>query len=355
MKICILGDTHHGMRGDSIPFHNLYRKFYQEIFFPYLIQNNIDTVFQLGDLFDRRKYIGFQTLALSRKYFFDPMQEAKIKLSVLLGNHDITFKNTLEVNSPQLLLNEYNNITIHDKATTVELENTSIDIIPWICSENESEINEFIKASSSQICFGHFELAGFEMDKGNVCHEGMDRKTLNKYDVVLSGHFHHKSSDGTITYVGTPGQMTWADYGDKRGFHIFDTETRELQFIENTYVMFHKIMYDDKSETLESVSTRDFSQYKDRIVKVIVANKTNPVIYDIFLDNLYKAGPIDVSVVEDFTDYSEITDDDIVDQSEDTTTILDKVIDSLELDLDKSKLKNVMREIYLEAQSLETK
>jgi len=343
------------MRGDSIPFHNLYRKFYQEIFFPYLIQNNIDTVFQLGDLFDRRKYIGFQTLALSRKYFFDPMQEANIKLSVLLGNHDITFKNTLEVNSPQLLLNEYNNITIYDKATTVELENTSIDIIPWICSENESEIYEFIKASSSQICFGHFELAGFEMDKGNVCHEGMDRKTLNKYDVVLSGHFHHKSSDGTITYVGTPGQMTWADYGDKRGFHIFDTETRELQFIENTYVMFHKIMYDDKSETLESVSTRDFSQYKDRIVKVIVANKTNPVIYDMFLDNLYKAGPIDVSVVEDFTDYSEITDDDIVDQSEDTTTILDKVIDSLELDLDKSKLKNVMREIYLEAQSLETK
>jgi len=355
LKIAILGDTHHGMRGDSVPFHNLYRKFYLETFFPYLEQNNINVVFQMGDLFDRRKFIGFQTLALSRKYFFDVLRDKNIEFHTLLGNHDIAYKNTLEVNSPQLLLNEYKNIKIYDKPETVTFDGVDVDIIPWICAENETQILEFINKSNSQLCFGHFELAGYEMDRGNICYEGMNDETLKKYDLVLSGHFHHRSYNGHIYYVGTPGEMTWADYNDKRGFHIFDTETREMEFIENPFRMFHKIIYDDKEETLESVTTKDFSQYKNTMVKVVVANKTNLVLYDMFLDSLYKTSPVDVSIVEDFTDYSEISDDDIVDQSDDTVTILDKVIESLEVSLDKTKLKNVMREIYVEAQALEIK
>jgi hypothetical protein len=91
------------------------------------------------------------------------------------------------------------------------------------------------------------------------------------------------------------------------------------------------------------------------MVKVIVASKSNPVLYDMFLDNLYKVTPLDLTIVEDFTDYSEISDDDIVDQSDDTVTLLDKYIDGIEIDLDKTKLKNQIREIYLEAQNLETK
>jgi DNA repair exonuclease SbcCD nuclease subunit len=338
------------MRGDNIHFHNHYKKFYTEVFFPYLEENGIDVVFQLGDLFDRRKYISFQTLALCRKYFFDILAEKNIKFYTLLGNHDIAFKNTLEVNSPQLLLKDYKNIVIYDKPTAFE----NIDVIPWICQENEEEVSKYIESSNNQICFGHFEIAGFEMDRGNVCHDGMDRNILSKYETVLSGHFHHKSSDGQIVYVGTPGEMTWADYDDKRGFHIFDTETRDLDFIENPFKIFHKIVYDDRQETLESLSKKKYDIYKNTIVKVIVANKTNALLYDMFFDNLYKVSPLDITIVENFTDYSEVSENDIVDQSDDTTTILDKYIDGLEIDLDKSKLKNVMREIYLQAQNFET-
>ena len=349
-----MGDTHFGMRGDSVAFHNLYRRFYEEVFFPYLKENNIDTIFQLGDLFDRRKFISFQTLALSRKYFFDKLKENNLKFLTLLGNHDILYKNTLEVNSPNLLLDSYQDyVTLIDEPTKLNDFGVEVDIIPWICDENEQEVLDFIKNSKNQICFGHFELAGFEMDKGNVCHDGMDRMLLDKYDVVLSGHFHHKSSDGNIVYVGTPGEMTWADYNDPRGFHIFDTDTRELEFIENPYKMFHKIVYDETSETLESVTDKDFSQYNNVMVKVVVANKSNPVLYDMFLDGLYKASPLDVTIVEDFTDYSTISDEDIVDQSDDTLTILDKVIDGIEMNLEKDKLKTLMHKIYFEAHNLE--
>ena len=241
-----------------------------------------------------------------------------------------------------------------DKPITEKFDNTPIDIIPWICMDNEVQIKEFIQDSKSQICLGHFELAGYEMDRGNICHDGMSDEILQKYDIVLSGHFHHRSTNGHIFYVGTPGEMTWADYNDKRGFHIFDTETRDLEFIENPFNMFHKIIYDDNIESLESINTKNYDVYKNSMVKVIVANKNNPILYDMFLDNLYKVTPLDVSIVEDFTDYSEISDSDIVDQSDDTLTILDKVIETLEIDLEKEKLKNIMHKIYLEAQKLET-
>ena len=133
MKIAILGDVHLGVRGDSIAFHDHFKMFYSQTFFPYLLENDIDTVFQLGDLFDRRKYISFQTLALSRKYFFDQFVKHKIHCHVLLGNHDIFFKNTLEVNSPDLLLKDYKEfVHIYNQPC----EWNRIDIIPWICKEN---------------------------------------------------------------------------------------------------------------------------------------------------------------------------------------------------------------------------
>ena len=354
MKIAILGDTHFGMRGDSIQFHQLYQEFYEKEFFPFLKENNITHVFQLGDLFDRRKYINFNTLYLSKRYFFDHLEKNNITFHTILGNHDISYRNTLEVNSSELLLEGYKNITVHTKVITVDVNGVSIDLIPWICKENEQEIAEFVKDSKSQICFGHFEIAGFEMDRGNVCHEGIDRSMLSKYEIVLTGHFHHRSSDGTIFYVGTPGEMTWADYNDPRGFHIFDTQTRELEFIENPHRMFYKILYDETKEDLESVRNKNYAQYHNRIVKVVVMNKTNHVLYDMFLDSLYQAQPLDVTIVEDFTDYSEISDDDVIDQADDTATILEKYIESLELDVDKNTLKQLMKEIYLEAQSLET-
>ena len=351
-KICIVGDTHFGMRSDNIHFHNLYAKFYNEVMFPFLRENGIEIIVQLGDLFDRRKFINFQSLYLSKKYFFNDVNK-DFKLYTIIGNHDATYKNTIDVNSSSLLLNEYSNIKVYSEPVTQSFYGVDADFIPWICKDNEDKIYDFIKNSKSKICFGHFELSGFEMDRGNVCLEGMDRDILQKYDLVLSGHFHHKSSDGQIVYVGTPGEMTWADYDDERGFHILDLNDLSLEFVENPHKMFHKIIYDETQETLEKIQEKDFSKYKDKIVKVIVSNKTNPYMFDVFFDKLYQSSPLDVSIVEDFVDYSEISEEDVIDEAEDTMTILDKYIDSLETNLDSMRIKNLMREIYNEAQSLE--
>jgi len=354
MKLIILGDTHFGMRGDSLEFHNYYKRFYQEVLFPYVVKNNITTIFQMGDLFDRRKFINFNTLYLSRQYFFNTIKELGIQFHTILGNHDIYYKNVLEVNSSQMLLKDYDNIIVYDEPNKVVFDGVDVDVIPWICADNEMEIKKFIENSTSQICFGHFEIAGFEMDKGNVCHEGLDKSILKRYDIVLSGHFHHKSSDGQITYVGTPGEMTWTDYNDPRGFHVFDTETREMEFIQNPYRMFHKISYDDTVSDFEFWKSFDYNALKETYVKVIVVNKQNPYLFDNVIDNLYKAGVSDISIVEDFTDNSVENDDELVNQAEDTMTILGKYIDNLTLNVDNDKLKALMREVYVEALTTET-
>lgn len=348
MKIAILGDTHFGMRGDSIAFHNHYRKFYKEVFFPYLVQNGITTVFQLGDLFDRRKYISFQSLALCRKYFFDELVRHNLELHTLLGNHDITFKNTLEINSPELLLQDYTNIRIYNEATSWN----GIDVIPWICKDNEQDISEFIQESKNQICFGHFELNGYEMDRGNICHEGMDPKVLSKYDLVLSGHFHHKSNNGSIVYVGTPGEMTWADYNDERGFHIFDTDNRQLEFVKNPYNMFYKIEYNDDKMFYNDIVEADYSHLAGKYVKLIIEKRNNTFLFDTLIDELTKVAPLEVSVVEDFSEITENVDVDL-DQAEDTITILDKYVDGLTLPVEPIKIKNVLRDVYFEAMSVE--
>ncbi len=351
MKLCILGDTHFGARGDSLDFHKYFRKFYNDVFFPYLKENNITTIIQMGDLFDRRKYINFNSLYLSRKYFFDELIANDLHMYTLIGNHDVSFKNTLEVNSPSLIIGDYQNIKVIQDFETITFDDLSIDIVPWICDENESEIFNKIKKSKSDICFGHFEIAGFEMDRGNICDTGIDKKLLNRYDVVLSGHFHHKSSDGNITYVGTPYEMTWADYSDPKGFHIFDTETREMVFVKNPYTMFNKILYDDSTTDFEHWKKFDFDSLKETYVKVVAVNKQNPYLFDFVLDNLYKSGCSDISIVEDFTDVQ--IDDDIIDQAEDTMTILSKYIDALELDVENDQLKKLMRELYVEALNTE--
>jgi DNA repair exonuclease SbcCD nuclease subunit len=350
MKIAILGDTHFGMRGDSIAFHNHYREFYTNQFFPYLLEHGITTVFQLGDLFDRRKYISFQSLALCRRYFFDQFARYGIECHTLLGNHDITFKNTLEVNSPELLLREYeNSIFVYNEPYAWN----GIDIIPWICKDNEDEVLDFIKRSNNEVCFGHFELQGYKMDQGTICHEGMDASILSKYDLVLSGHFHHKSNNGSIIYVGTPGEMTWMDYNDERGFHIYDTETRQLEFIKNPLRMFYKIHYNDDNMFYNDIINDDYSHLANKYVKVVVEKRNNTFLFDTLIDSLTKVSPLEVSVVEDFASITDSVNVE-VDQAEDTITILNKYVDGLSLPVEPDKIKTVLRDVYNEALSMET-
>lgn len=352
MLVAVLGDTHFGARNDSAHFSVFFEKFYKEIFFPYLEQHNILHVIQLGDVFDRRKYVNFQTLNHCKKYFFDKLNR-EYSSWLLVGNHDAYYKNTNEVNSLDMLLGEYHNINLITKPTEVELEDTNVMLLPWICDDNIAPTMEAIKNTKAQVAFGHLELTGFEMYRGQLMDHGMDPNLFSKFDMVVSGHYHHKSHAKNITYAGTPYEMTWSDYGDLKGFHIFDTETRELEFISNPFKMFHKLHYDDLNQPVGYINTWDLTDMAGAYVKVIVRNKTNTLWFDSLIDRLEKSGVSDVQVVEDHFHLDLESDDDIVSQAEDTLTILHKYVDQIDSNVNKQKLETLLRTLYSEALSIE--
>jgi len=358
MKIALITDQHFGARNDSIHFLDYYEKFYKGTFFPALDSNGINTVLILGDTFDRRKYVNFYSLKRTKEMFFDELAKRKTKVFMLAGNHDTYFKNTNEVNSVDLLLREYENVTVLDAPEIIHIPHgtigTEICMIPWICPENYNECLAEIENTSADICMGHFEISGFAMHRGMPSLEGLNRDIFRRFDRVFSGHYHHRSTSDNITYLGNPYELTWQDYNDPRGFHLFNLDDYTLEFILNPNVMFHRVIYDDREESITEITNKDLSKFTGTYVKVVVVNKTNPYLFDKFMNNLYNVNPIDITIAEDMVDLTEGVENDMINEAEDTITIINKFVDGIQEEhIDNDKLKTVLKELYVEALNLE--
>ena len=352
MKIALLTDTHFGARNDNLNFNDYFYQFYEGVFFPYLQQNNIKHCIHLGDLMDRRKYVSYRILKDFRERFIQPFLHLEIDLHILVGNHDIYFRNTNDVNSLNELLGaKYKNIHIYPEAQEIDFGGFPILMMPWINPQNEIYSFGMMDETKADTMVSHLEVVGFEMHGGHFSESGFDKSQFKKFDTIFSGHYHKKSDDGQIYYLGTPYQMTWSDYNCPKGFHVFDTETRELTRIVNPQKIFEKIYYDDIQENYD---THDVNQYRNKYIKLIVVNKNDLYKFDKFTDRLFKADCHEVKIIEDFTDLDANTvSDDIVENSQDTMTLLGKYIDDLDVNLDKTKLKGDISKLYHEAQDLE--
>ena len=348
MKIAILNDTHAGGRGDMVEMSKYAGRFYEEVFFPYLDEHNIKHIIHLGDYFDRRKYINFSTLKADKKHFIEPMLERGITMDLILGNHDVYYKNTNDINAPELLLFESDNINIIYQPEVREYDGVNIALVPWINPENYADSVEFLTTANADTCMGHFEFEGALMMPGMTCQHGLDHSYVKRFDKVYSGHFHQKSEFANIKYLGSQMQFTWSDYGDEKYFHIFDTDTREMRPIHNPITMFEKLFYDDTKESFETISNKDYTKYKGKFTKVIVVNKDNPYWFDSMLDKLHEASPLHVSVVDDHK-HMDLMDDSDIEGVEDTLTILEKYIDGLEIQGQKKPLLDLMTSLYNEA------
>jgi hypothetical protein len=342
MKVAIITDQHFGARKNSKLFHDYFLKFYNDVFFPTIEQYGITTVIDMGDTFDSRKGIDFSALSWAKNNYYDRLQQMGVTVHTIVGNHTAYYKNTNQVNAVDLLLREYDNVTVYSEPIEVKLDKLNVLFIPWINQENEENTLKMIQKSSSKCAMGHLELQGFRVNKQLVMEHGLESKVFDKFKLVFSGHYHTRSDNGTVFYLGNPYEMFWNDVNDERGFHLFDTETLEKTAINNPYRLFYNIYYEDTD-----YQTFDTREYENKIVRIIVRKKTDIKKFEKFIDKLYASNIAELKIIENFA-IQELEDFEAF-ESEDTLSILNRYVEEAEINLDKSIVQKMIQEIYQEA------
>lgn len=359
MKLLILNDTHYGFKHGNERFLQQSEEFFDRVF-DYCRSESIDTILHLGDFYDHRRYINFRVLSRSKTHFLERLRENQIHMHIIPGNHDVAYKNTNELNSiSEVFLPSYSDcVTIHMDPTVVTFDELDIGLVPWVTQDNYDDCVNAIQSFSVPILAGHFEIAGFRyIANSNMKSSGFDRELFNRYDKVLSGHYHSKSTQDNIYYLGSQYQMNWGDVDDKKYFHILDTSTRELTAVENDQRLYQKIYYNDEgAESLSDLLTDQITHdaLANRYVRVVVTQKENYFLFDQFVDQIRSLSPYDLKILENF-DLSAIEEDgrETAEVIEDTETLMLEHIDLIENEnIEKDELKRFLHELYLEASQL---
>jgi DNA repair exonuclease SbcCD nuclease subunit len=344
MKAVILNDTHFGYKADSPIVLEYFLSFFEGQLFPYLKENNIKTIFHLGDVFDRRKYINFKTLHQVRTRFFEPLRDMGVKCIAICGNHDTYYKNNNNVNALHELVSQYHNWEIYSEPTEIQMSTGCVALVPWINPENEAASAKFITETTCTVLLAHLELCGFQSIRGIFIEQGYDPKHFDKFEYVLTGHYHIKSSRDNIHYLGTQYQMAFSDVWEPKGFHVFDFAERTLEFIENPKKIFYTFDYnEDEPEKL------DYSQFKDCYVKIFIKKRTKSPAFEKYMDKFYEAGVTELAVTEEVSTNPETV---AVDIHKDTLELLHEEIATVnDKSIDKNILASIINSAYNSALS----
>jgi DNA repair exonuclease SbcCD nuclease subunit len=357
MKVAIISDTHAGTKNGSDIFLDHAEKFYTDVFFPYCRKHKIKRVIHAGDYFDHRKYVNYKVLLRNRRMFLEKLREYGMTMDIIPGNHDVAYKNTND------LCGLHECISLHGDVVNICMEPTVLDydglkvgMLPWMNVSNYAQSMEFVQSCPAPILVAHLELAGFEMMKGApVVASGMSRDYFKGFEMVLTGHYHTKSTIDNVHYLGATMELTWADADDPKYFHVLDTKTRKLKAVRNPLSIFQRVIYNDAGieHPILAVHEADLSCVQGSFVKVIVVSKKDPFAFDKFLDKIQANNPFDLKVVESFVELTaDSVEDELVDLGN-TSTLLSSYVDAIETELDKERIKTLLNELHLEAQDMD--
>lgn len=348
-RVALISDIHFGARVNNEIFLKHFALFFDTVFFPYLDEQKITTVLLAGDFFDQRKTINLRTLSYINKHFVAPATERKLDIHFVLGNHDTFFKSTNDLNSPSEIFQNSDVVKIYEEPTEIDVHGSKLLMLPWINKANEEESLKAIKDSNAEYLIGHLDLNGFYLNSGMTQSHGIDPSVFSKFQKVFTGHYHKKQDNGKIYYLGSPYQITWADYQEEKGFYDFDLKDNVLKFVKNPYWMFDKIFYDE--ETID-VDKFEVDHLKSKYIRLIITAAKDRIKLDRFIDRVYDADPANLSLIEEIPDYSgDGTTEGKMNLEMDTGTLIEGYIDAEIHDpsIDKDALKKFMRELHADA------
>ena len=292
-NILWLGDTHGGVRDGNELVMSFQLQYLVDVVIKHCLENQINTIIQLGDIWEVRRATNNNVSDRWKKEFFDVLEHHGIQLITIVGNHDAYYKNRIKPNFTNTLLSKYNNITIIQDPTEILLNGTKYAFIPWICKDNYNECITMIENTDAEIMVAHIEIKGARMESG-VCEDGMPMEKFARFKKVISGHFHTQGLYGNIQYAGTPYETSWADYGEAKGFWTSDTSVNEMEFHRNTNPLHIKITYVEENDMKEIFK----QNMKNKYVKVTVESRTDFKKYEKWLMKLEGMGMFDLKIIE---------------------------------------------------------
>lgn len=396
-KTLVTTDWHFGIKSNSISRLNILVKVVNEIN-RYIKGNKIRNLVFMGDLFHNRNNLSVQTINVALKCINTLAKSCNVYL--IIGNHDLFNKSSVEVNSLNIFRNT-KNVTVIDHPTEYEMNGERVLMCPWL-----SKLTSYSESSYDKI-FGHFDIS-FKflvasyiesntsknitnkevkelIEKDEMFRESeLDDLDFNTEDetetymngekssdligtwtnivkekgTIFSGHIHgHReffTNNRKFIFVGSPYQQTRGEKESNDGFYIIDDDGSYI-FHEITSAPIHVDIR--MSDVVKDISKFDFSIVKNSIVHKIydieVDRVTDAKIAQMITDNKpYEELTPDFDVAQTYTDENGTNIDSVDALKKSKIEYLHNYIDNIEGNvltdnsLEREKLHSCMEEYY---------
>lgn len=226
---------------------------------------NIKNILFAGDLFHDRKIIDIPTYHKVAEIFIQNMTgDDTPNFYLLLGNHDLYYHELTHINS-SYPLSAINGVTLISKPSTIKVDGVDVSWLPYT-HDPEADIAKIENKSKRKIMIGHVAIDGAWLNSGGSISEvhvetddavkRVGVEIFDGWDNVFLGHYHaaqHLSD--TVEYIGSPLQLSWGEANQKKHIILFDLETGDKEYIENTFSRSHIYVSENK---LATVSHADY-------------------------------------------------------------------------------------------------
>ena len=216
-KAACFTDLHFGKKSNSRQFNTDCENFIHW-FIAEAQAANCETCIFLGDWHDTRRFVNVSTLNYSMSNL-ELLNDSFETVYLILGNHDLYYREKREINSI-LMARNLKNIHIIEEITSVG----NCSFIPWLVDEEWKKVESL----DSKYIFGHFEIPHFKMnakvempDKGEL-----QSHSFKRADLVFTGHFHKRQKKDNIWYIGNAFPHNFSDAWDEdRGMMFLEWDT----------------------------------------------------------------------------------------------------------------------------------
>jgi DNA repair exonuclease SbcCD nuclease subunit len=239
-KIFVLGDLHLGIRNASIEWSNIQIEFLLDFFIKKVDEEGFDPerdiLVQVGDWHHVRESTNVRILNLSLTVAQKLCAKFKRGVYVILGNHDVYYKDQTSVHSLKGFDQIFDNFHIFEKPKPLMINSHKFLMLPWI--EDLDDLKQATSVNSDcEYIFCHADFKGASLTKSVVLEHGLTGEDTKSFKRIYSGHIHIHQNNGNLLYVGTPYEMDRGDRGNPKGFYVLDVEQKDIteKFIENTF------------------------------------------------------------------------------------------------------------------------